>query len=120
MAGIDDKMRELEFTARSTRPVSELRRLVNDAAEVAQGEKVILTDTANGGIKGVVRNFVRVQHAVFTVALTTDDSGATTVTFRIPDYMRTRDTVMFIPISPWSAPAYRTLREFSGYVRGRL
>lgn len=119
MAGIDDKIRALEFTATTTKQRPELVRLLADAVEVAQGEKLILSGTETDVIRGIARNFVRVQHAAFTFTLRLQ-SGATIVDFRIPDYMRTRETVMFIPVSPWSAPAYRTLREFSAYVRARL
>jgi hypothetical protein len=61
------------------------------------------------------------QHAAFTFTLKAEASGRTSVEFRIPDYLRTRDTLLhFIPISPWSAPAYKSLKEFSEYVRAAL
>lgn len=120
MAAIDDNIKGLEFTATTTKSRDHIRRLLDDAAEVAQGQKILLTDTTDKIITGVVRNFVRVQHATFTFTLHPSDDGSTEVGFHIPDYMRTRDTMFFIPVSPWSAPAFKVLREFSGYVRKGL
>ena len=121
MAAIDDKMHALDFATTTGKSRADVRRLLDDAAEVAQGEKILLTDSSDDLVTGVARNFIRIQHAAFTVAITTDDDETTGVRFHVVDYMRVRDTVLsFIPVSPWSAPAYKTLKEFSSYVRERL
>ena len=121
VGNIDEKVYALEFTTTTTKSRGEVRRLLDDAVQVAQGEKFTLSDSSDDVIKGVARNFVRMQHAEFTFALKADTGGKTSVAFRIPDYLRTRDTLLyFIPISAWSAPAYKTLKEFSKYVRKGL
>jgi hypothetical protein len=121
MADIGNKVRSLEFTATTKKSQADVRRLLHDAAEVAQGERISLSDASHDLVKGVARNFVRVQHAVFIFALKSDENGTTSVEFRILDYLRTRKTLLsFIPVSPWSAPACKTLKEFSAYVRERL
>jgi hypothetical protein len=121
MGNIDEKVHALEFTTTTTKSRGEVRQLLDDAVQVAQGEKITLSDSSDDLVKGVARNFVRMQHAAFTFAFKADTGGKTSVTFRIPDYLRTRETLLyFIPISPWSAPAYKTLKEFSEYVRKGL
>jgi hypothetical protein len=120
MAAIDEKVQALEFTTTTSKSPAQVRQLLDDAAQVAQGEKITLTGT-DDLVTGVARNFVRMQHAAFTLALTAGASGSTSVQFRIPDYLRTRDMVLsFIPVSPWSAPAYKTLKQFSDYVQNGL
>ena len=120
MAAIDEKIGALEFNATTAKTRAQVRQLLDDAADVAQGEKITVSGT-DDLVNGVVRNFVRMQHAAFTLALTTDPSGSTSVEFRIPDYLRTRETVLsFIPVSPWAAPAYTTLKQFSDYVQNGL
>lgn len=120
MAAIDDKISALQFSVTTTKTPEEVFRLVSDAASVAQGEKIVLTRQADTLVTGVARNFVRVQHAAFSVSATAGAEGSTTVTLAIGDYLRTRQTVVLIPVSPWSAPAYKALREFSAYLRDRL
>ena len=120
MADIDDKVQALEFTATTTKSRVEVRQLFEDAAQVAQGEKITLSGT-DDLVTGIARNFVRMQHAQFTLAMTAVAGGSTNVEFRVPDYLRTRDTVLsFIPVSPWSAPAYKTLKQFSDYIQNGL
>lgn len=121
MATIDDKVHALEFTTTTAKSPEDVRQLLDDAAQVTQGQRITFSDSTDALIKGVARNFVRIQHAAFTFALKEDASGGTSVEFRIPDYQRTRDTLFyFIPISPWSAPAYKSLKEFSEYARAAL
>ena len=120
MAAIDDKVHALEFTTTTAKSRAQVRQLLDDAAEVAQGQKITFTDSTDL-VTGVARNFVRVQHAQFTFAFTAVADGSTSVEFRIPRYMRTRETVLsFIPVSPWSAPAYKVLKQFSDYVQQGL
>ncbi|QHC57598.1 hypothetical protein [Rathayibacter sp. VKM Ac-2760] len=121
MAGIDDKITALEFTRDSSKTRDQVRLILDDAARVVQGEKLVLTDVSDSVVSGVARNFVRVQHAQFRFTLTPGADGGTRVGLRIPDYLRVRETMLaFIPVSPWTAPAYKTLRELSGYVSSRL
>lgn len=121
MAAIDEKMSALEFTATSTKSIGDLQELIADGAEVAQGAKIVLTQTAEHLVRGVVRNVFRVEFAEFSFALSSDSNGPRTLAFSIDDYTRTRDTVLvFIPVTPWSAPAYRPLRELVEYVRSNL
>lgn len=121
MAAVDDKMKALEFNRDSVKSRADIRQLLNDASQVAQGEKIILTESSESVISGVARNFVRIQHAVFSFSLAENEGGGTRVNFQIADYMRTRQTFfIFIPVSPWTAPAYKTLKEFSEYVTSRL
>lgn len=121
MAAIDDKMRALNFTATTARTPDEVASLLDDAATVAQGEKILLTRTTPQRIDGKARNFVRVTHAAFAVTLTPGADGGTTVRLSVGDYLRTRSTLMYvIPISPWSAPAYKTISQFCEYVRAKL
>jgi hypothetical protein len=121
MAAIDEKVHALEFTTTTTKSRVEVRQLLDDAVQVTQGEKITLSDSTDDLVKGVARNFIRMQHAAFTFAFTAGGSETTSVEFRIADYLRTRETLMyFIPVSPWSAPAYKTLKEFSEYVQKRL
>lgn len=121
MASVDDRIKALEFNKNSSKSHGNIRRLLDDAVQVAQGEKIILTDTSESVISGVARNFVRTQHAKFSFTITQNGEGGTLVNFRIDDYLRTRETLLvFIPVSPWMAPAYKTLREFSEYVSSRL
>lgn len=124
MAGIDDKINALNFTASSSKSLEHLDRLIADAAEIASsgGGKVTITQTAPNTFTGVIKNFVRIQHGVFTVTIAdAAGSGAREVRFAIGDYLRARDTLLyFIPISPWRAPAYQPLRAFSEYLRGKI
>lgn len=121
MGAIDDKVHALEFAKTTSKSRAEVRRLLDDAAQVAQGEKISLTDKSDELVEGTARNFVRMQHAAFTFAITPGGSGSMSVEFRVTDFLRTRETLLyFIPVSPWSAPAYKTLKEFGDYVRTRL
>ena len=121
MADIDDKVHALEFSTTTTKSRVQVRQHLDDAAQVSQGQKITLSDSTDDLVQGIARNFVRFQHAAFTFAFKADASGATSVEFRITDYLRTRDMLFyFIPMSPWSAPAYKTLKEFSEYVRTGL
>ncbi|MBK8464014.1 MAG: hypothetical protein IPL36_13690 [Nigerium sp.] len=123
MAGIDDKIDELNFSVATALSVEQIAQAVEDAGEVggAGGEKVTLTRSSEHRIDGVARNFVRVQHAVFSVVIEPLIDGSNQVTLTIDDYLRTRETLLiFIPVSPWGAPAFRTLKAFSEYLRSRL
>lgn len=124
MAAIDDKMSALGFTANSSKPVEKITQLITDAAEIASasGGKITITQTAPGKYSGVLRNFVRVKHGVFTLSVTKAAEGnRQRVRFEVDDYLRVRDTVLaFIPVSPWQAPAYRPLRKFTTYLREKL
>lgn len=120
MAAVDEKMAALAFTATTSRTPEQVVRLLDDAAEVSRGGFVLARSGA-GRVDGRVRNVLRVTHAEFTVHLEQQDDGQTTVRLSIGDYLRTRDTVLlFIPLSPWSAPAYKPLREFVEYLRSKL
>ena len=119
MAAIDEKMSELNFTATTSRTPEQVVALLDDAASVARGG-FVLTPADAGRVEGKVRNALRVTHAEFTVRVEKADEQ-TVVRFQIRDYTRTRDTIfLFIPISPWSAPAYKPLQEFVGYLRSKL
>lgn len=121
MAAIDDKVHALEFRTTTTKSKAQVRQLLDDAAQVAQGEKITLSDSTENLVEGVARNFARIQHAAFSFTFTTDSQETLSVEFRVPDYLRTRETLLyFIPISPWSAPAYKTLKQFSEYVQDGL
>ena len=87
MASIDDKVQALEFTKTTTKSRVEVRQLLDDAAQAAQGEKITLSDSTNSVISGTARNFLHLQHAAFTFSLGADTSGGTSVEFRIPDYL---------------------------------
>ncbi|GAA1323470.1 hypothetical protein ACFSWE_09270 [Leucobacter albus] len=124
MAAIDDKMNALHFSAPTAKNAEQISQLLADAADLAAalGGKVTLAYSAPGQYTGIVKNFVRVEHARFTVRLLPGDGGAGhTVQFAVDDYMRVRDTVLaFIPVSPWGAPAYKPLREFVQRVQNAL
>lgn len=124
VAAIDDKMSELGFSARSSQTVEQITQLITDAADIASasGGKITITQTAPGKFTGVLRNFVRVKHGVFTLSVTKAAEGdRQRVQFKVDDYLRVRDTVLaFIPVSPWQAPAYRPLRKFTTYLREKL
>lgn len=122
MAAIDDKIAELNFRTTTSRTREEITQAATDAAEVAStsGGKITLSHSPNR-IDGVQRNFVRIQHAAFTIAVEPAAEGQLQVSFKIGDYLRTRETLLyFIPVSPWMAPAYKPLKAFSEYLRGRL
>lgn len=121
MAAIDDKIAELNFTRATTRTREEITQAATDAVEIASasGGKITLSHAPNR-IDGVQRNFVRVQHAEFTIAVEPAE-GQLQVNFQIGDYLRTQETLLyFIPVSPWSAPAYKPLKAFSEYFQSRL
>ncbi|GAA4531336.1 hypothetical protein GCM10023160_33630 [Brachybacterium paraconglomeratum] len=123
MAGIDDKIAALAFTTTSSRPRERVEELIGDAAQIARatGPKVVLSDGDQGRIDGVVKNFAGVTLAAFSISLTTDGQGTTTVAFAIDDYLRTQEKLLiFIPVSPWGAPGFKTLRAFSEYLREKL
>lgn len=131
MADIEDKMNALHFSASSKQPVDRITQLIGDAAEVAAavGGKIVITQSAPGVYTGSVKNFVRVEHASFTVRVSGAGAGGgggagggeRTVQFAIDDYLRVRDTVLgFIPVSPWSAPAYKPLQAFTERLRSSL
>lgn len=121
MGTIDEKVHALEFRTTTTKSREQVRQLLDDAAQVAQGEKIILGDSTEHLVEGVARNFARMQHAEFTFAFAAESHEKLSVEFRIQDFLRTRETLLyFIPVSPWSAPAYKTLKEFSEYVHNRL
>lgn len=123
MAGIDDKIAALAFTASSTRSHDRLVALIGDAAQIARsiGPKVVLSEEDSGRFHGVVKNFVGVTLAEFSVALAPAPGGTEEVTLSIEDYLRTRETLfMVIPVSPWGAPGFTTLRAFSEYLRSKL
>ena len=96
---------------------AQLRQLLDDAAQVAQGEKITLSHSTDDLVTGVAPNFVRMQHAAFTFSLSAGANGSTSVEFRIPDYLWTRDTLLSLIPSPWTAPAYKTLKQFGDYVQ---
>ncbi len=121
MAAIDEQVQALEFKTTTTKSRAQVRQLLYDAAQVAQGEKLTLSDSTENLVEGVARNFARIQHAAFSVTFSMESHQALSVEFRIPDFLRTRETLLyFIPISPWSAPAYKTLKQFSAYVQDGL
>lgn len=118
MAAIDDKVHALEFDLASADSREGLHRLITEAAEQAGPEEIVLADFTETGVTGVARNQLRIQHATFSLAFADLDGGGTRVQFRIPDYLRTRETIgNTIPVSPWAAPAYGTLKRFSDHVR---
>lgn len=122
MATIDDKINDLNFEVITTRTPEQVAQAAADAAEIAStgGPKITLTRVSANQFDGVVRNFVRVQHASFTATIEPREPGQSRVRLDIGDYLRTRDTVLFIPVTPWTAPAYNTLKTFSEYLRGKL
>ncbi|MGO2141731.1 MAG: hypothetical protein ACTH30_15135 [Leucobacter sp.] len=123
MATIHDKVNALNFTAQTTKTPEQIAQLLSDAAEIgaAVGGKIAITQAGPGAYRGSVKNFVRVEHAQFTVKLSEAAGGAGhDVRFSIDDYLRTRDTVAFIPVSPWSAPAYKPLRAFAERLQSGL
>lgn len=124
MASIDDKVNALNFSVQTTKTAEQVAQLLSDAAELgaALGGKIVITLTGPGAYRGSVKNFVRMEHAQFTVRLSGTAGGAGhDVQFTVDDYLRTRETVLaFIPVSPWSAPAYKPLRTFAERVRGGL
>lgn len=124
MAAIDDKMHALQFEASTSKSLEQITRIVTDAAELAgaAGGKVAITQSGPGEFSGAVRNFFRVTHGVFSVSATDASHGESRVlNFTICDYVRVRETVLgFIPVSPWSAPAYKAIRTFSEYLRSKL
>ncbi|MCT1429346.1 hypothetical protein M3G50_01000 [Brachybacterium muris] len=123
MAGIDDKIAALAFTVTTTRTPERIAELVGDAAQIARstGPKVSVSENADGDFEGVIKNFAGVVLAEFTVRVEAGTDGSTTVKFTVDDVSRTRDTLFyFIPISPWGAPGYKTLRAFSEYLREKV
>lgn len=123
MADIDDKIAALAFTAPSKRSHGRLVELIGDAAQIARsnGPKVSLSDEESGRIHGIVKNFAGVTLAEFSVTLAPAPDGIVEVSLSIDDYLRTRSTVLvLIPVSPWGAPGYKTIRSFSEYLREKL
>lgn len=124
MAAIDEKMTALAFTATSSKSPEKIAQLIRDAADIASasGGKITITQTSPGKYRGVLKNFVRVTHADFSVSVAkAPDGDHHVVRFATGDYLRVRHTVLsFIPVSPWQAPAYRPLAKFTEYVRGKL
>lgn len=123
MAGIDEKMSALAFTLTSSEPANRIAQLIRDAADMASthGGKVTVSQTNPETFAGVVKNFVRIQHGAFITTVRSTDGEASIVSFGVGDYMRVRDTIFgFVPVSPWSAPAYTPLRTYSDYLRSRL
>lgn len=121
VATIDDRISALNFTAATSRAPDTVIALLDDAAAVARGGKIVLTLLGDGRVQGRIRNFARVTHAEFIVQVEPAPDGRTTVWFEVGDYLRARQTVLaFIPISPWSAPAYKPLRDFVEYLRSKL
>lgn len=92
MATIDDKVNALNFTAQTTKTPEQIAQLLSVAAEIgaAVGGKIAITQAGHD------------------------------VRFSIDDYLRTRDTVAFVPVSPWSAPAYKPLRAFAERLQSGL
>lgn len=117
-------MSALNFVATSKQSLGRIAQLFTDAADLAGtgGGKITITQTTPTTFAGVVKNFVRIKHGDFILTVTDSGDGASCrVQFTIGDYMRVRDTVFaFIPISPWSAPAYKPFQTFSNYLRERL
>ncbi|WP_022880515.1 hypothetical protein [Microbacterium sp. B19] len=122
MAAIDEKIAAIQFETTTARAVDDVARIVDDAAEFASagGEKLTLSRSGSDRIDGVAKNWIRVTHAEFSVWVTPAAEGGTLVRFRIDNVLRTRDTIYFIPVSPWQAPAYPTLRAFSEHLRAHL
>ena len=49
------------------------------------------------------------------------DSGGSTVCFDVDDCLRTHGAMLiFLPVSPWQAPAYKPMKAFSEYLRQQL
>ncbi|CAH0215360.1 hypothetical protein [Microbacterium sp. Bi121] len=124
MAAIDDKMSALNFAVTSTKPLEKIAQSITDAADLAGagGGKLTITQKNPTTFTGVVKNFVRVAHGDFTLTVTdAPDGESRRVQFSVGDYMRVRDTMLaFIPVSPWSAPAYKPFRTFSEHLRQKL
>lgn len=124
MAAIDDKMSALNFAATSKKSLERIAQSITDAADLAGagGGKITITKKTPKTFTGVVKNFVRVTHGDFTLTVTDSADGESRrVQFTVGDYLRVRDTVLsFIPVSPWSAPAYKPFRAFSSYLREKL
>lgn len=119
MASIDDKVDALNFRAQTTRTAEQIAQLLSDAAEA--GETIAITRVASGIYLGSVKNFVRVEQAEFTVKLTkTAGAAVYDVRFTVDYYLRTRDVIGFIPVSPWRAPAYEPLRTFTERLQNGL
>lgn len=121
MPTIEEKMAALEIKATTTRSREEITRAANDAAEVAgtAGGKMTLNHSDHR-IEGVQKNFLGVPHAKFSVKVDPAADGAWRVQLEIDDFLRTRETLLFIPVSPWSAPAYKSLKAFSDHLQSRL
>ncbi|MBM7502058.1 hypothetical protein JOD52_002898 [Brachybacterium muris] len=123
MAGIDDKIAALAFTVTTSRTHERIAELVGDAAQIARstGPKVSVSENSEGGFDGVIKNFAGVTLAEFTVRVETGGDGSNVVMFQVDDVFRTREMLFYvIPISPWGAPGYKTLRAFSEYLREKV
>ncbi|MHA3724057.1 hypothetical protein ACXR2T_09285 [Leucobacter sp. HY1910] len=123
MAGIDEKMNALSFVRGTTKSHEQIMQIVADASELGAslGGKILVTQESTSTITIVVKNFVRVTHGVCLLAIEgAEHDPQRTVRFDIDDYLRTRDTVMFIPVSPWSAPAYKPIRTFVEHLHANL
>lgn len=122
MAAIDDKISELNFDVVTAQTPEHVARVAADAAEIASagGEKTTLTPVSPRQIDGAVRNFVRVKHADFVITIDPVGPGQSRVRLTIGEYMRTRQSVLLIPVTPWMAPAYSTLKAFSDHFQRNL
>lgn len=121
MATIDDKVHALEFDVETLKSPTEVKQILETAAAAARPGKVDLLNRHDGGVEGYARSQLRIKHATFQVDLQETAGGNTNVTFRIPDYLRSRDTLLYIiPVGPWAAPAYSTLSKFSNAVQEAL
>lgn len=122
MAAIDDNLAQLAFTVQSDKSPERIAQLAEDASDMAGagGGKVTLTPRGDGSYQGLVKNFIRVTHATFALTVTSIDPVNSRVTFAVGDYLRVRDTFMFIPIGPWQAPAYKPLTRFVEYLREKI
>ena len=120
MAKIDEKMAALQFTTVTQRQPAEVVQLVHDAVAMARGLKYTLDQVGDHRIQGAGKNFARVTLGEFAVSMAPGAAGGTTVTLEITDYTRVRSTMYFIPVGPWEAPAYKSLKDVSEHVRAGL
>lgn len=118
---IEEKMSALQFEVSTTQTVDEIKRLCTQAAEYAAG-RVAQEDVSDDGLtlNYVVRSWATLELGDLIVDIEEGEQQRNVALF-INNYSLNQDTLFYIiPLGPKMAPAYKSMKEFSEFLRQKL
>lgn len=124
MARVHDEVNALQFTVTTEMSPEQFREAGQAAITAAKKsilQKVNETSVGHDSITYDIKGPGNlVSQMKFRVTWTPENERVHRVSLSVIDYITTRTTVMFIPITPKSAPALGSLRRFSDELRRQL